>query len=231
MPLLNKCLKLKEGELYHISVEEAPIMKSTPLHIVWREEKKKTVQEEGPMVVIVTPMLQRLSKEEPQLHISNEDWETCIEFLIGQGNPGQINSRQTSRLGSPLLEALDELSPPTGIQDVIWKKFRRYTEYIADEIHKSRKAGVDLPKKVETNPPKPLDTLIKAEQSLSMPCQKDKTSSMEECQQNAIKILRNPPMMTYETSSLSSNMMMKTKDSATTMKNSKSKEKQLCHSV
>jgi len=47
---------------------------------------------------------------------------------------------------------------------VIWKKFRRYAEYITDEVHKSRKAGVDLPKK-----------------SLSMPHQKDETSSMEEC--------------------------------------------------
>jgi len=112
MPPLNKCLKLKEEELCHTSVEEVLIMKSTPLSIAWREEKKKTVQEEGLTVAIVMPMLQRLSKEEPQLCISNEDWETCIEFLIGQGNPGQINSRQTSRLGRLLSEALDELSPP-----------------------------------------------------------------------------------------------------------------------
>ena len=53
-----------------------------------------------------------------------------------------------------LLEALDELSPPIGIQDMIWRKFRRYAKYIADEIHESGKAGVDLPKRVDANPPK-----------------------------------------------------------------------------
>jgi len=39
MPPLQKQTKLKEEASETTLAEEAPMMKSTPLHIVWREEK------------------------------------------------------------------------------------------------------------------------------------------------------------------------------------------------
>jgi len=136
----------------------------------------------GPTVAIVIPMLQKIAKDAPQSIMSSEDWIKCLRYVAGQRRPGQLYLTQAIQAERPLSEALDELSPPIGIQDMTWRKFRSYTKYIADEIHKSRKAGVDLPKRVEANPPKTPDMLIKAEWSLSMPCQKDKTSSTEGCQ-------------------------------------------------
>jgi len=65
MPPLQKQTKLKE-ESETTLVDEAPMMKSTPLHIVQREEKQKAVQEKGLTVVIVVPMLQRIAKNAPE---------------------------------------------------------------------------------------------------------------------------------------------------------------------
>jgi len=67
MPPLQKQTKLKEELSETTLAEEAPMMKSTPLHIVWREEKCKAVQEKGPTVAIVVPMLQRIAKDAPEL--------------------------------------------------------------------------------------------------------------------------------------------------------------------
>jgi len=50
----------------------------------------------------------------------------------------------------------------------------------AEGIEKKR-VGLDLPQVEKGEPPSSPDTLIKAEQSLTMPCQDDKTSSMEGC--------------------------------------------------
>jgi len=62
-PPLQKQLKLKEEDKEMTLAEEVLMMKSTPLCIAWREEKLKEIEEKRPMVVLVIPMLQRLTKE------------------------------------------------------------------------------------------------------------------------------------------------------------------------
>ena len=47
MPSLQKQTKLKEESSETMSAEKALIMKSTSLHIAWREEKWKAVQKKG----------------------------------------------------------------------------------------------------------------------------------------------------------------------------------------
>ena len=77
MPPLQKQMKLKEESSETKSVE-APIIKSTPLHIVQREEKKKAVQKKGLTVAIVIPMLQRIAKDVPDYIMPSEDWMKCM---------------------------------------------------------------------------------------------------------------------------------------------------------
>jgi len=56
-------------------------------------------------------------------------------------------------------------------------------------------------------PPSSPDTLIKAEQSLTMPHQEDEMSSMEGRQWKAVERLKNPPVMIEEMSQSLSNRM------------------------
>jgi len=70
-------------------------------------------------------------------------------------------------------------------------------------IEEEKRVGLD-PQVVKGEPPSSPDMLRKAEQSLTMPHQEDKTSSMEGCRQKAIKRLRNPPVMIEETSNRTS---------------------------
>jgi len=61
-----------------LSVDEAPITKSTPWHIVQREEKKKSVQKTGLTVALVVPMLQQLAKDVQEYIMPSEDWTKCM---------------------------------------------------------------------------------------------------------------------------------------------------------
>ena len=103
-----------------------------------------------------------------------------------------------------LSETLDRLEPPKGIDEAAWEGFKGNTIYVAEKIKKEEWVGLGLQQAAKEEPPSSLDMLIKAEQSL--------TSSMEGHQQNAIKRLKNPPVMTEEVSASSSNRMNKKKD-------------------
>jgi len=94
MPPLQKQMKLKEGSSEATLAEEVLMMKSTPLCIVWREEKCKVVQKKEPTVVIVVPMLQRIAKDAPEYVMSSEDWMKCMWYMAGQRRPGQLYSTQ-----------------------------------------------------------------------------------------------------------------------------------------
>jgi len=115
-PPLQKQTKLKE-ESETTSVEEAPMMKSTPLHIAQREEKQKVVQEKGLMVAIVVPMLQRIAKNAPEYIMPSEDWMKCMRYMAGQRKPGQLYLMQAIEVEILLSEALDRLEPPKGIDE------------------------------------------------------------------------------------------------------------------
>jgi len=78
-----------------------------------------------------------------------------------------------------LSEAFDRLEPLNKIDEVAWEGFKGHTIYMAEEIEKKKRVGLDLPQAAKGEPPSSLATLIKAEQSLTMPCQEDETSSME----------------------------------------------------
>jgi len=83
---------------------------------------------------------------------------------------------------------------------------------MANEIKEKKLVGLSLPHVAKEEPPSSPDTLIKVEQSLTMPHQKDKTSSMEGCRRNAIERLKNPLVMTEEMSPSLSNRTNKKKD-------------------
>jgi len=81
----------------------------------------------------------------------------------------------------PLSEAFDRLEPPNEIDEAAWEGFKGHTIYVAEEIEKEKRVGLDLPQVAKGEPLSSPDTLIKVEQSLTMPCQEDKMSSMEGC--------------------------------------------------
>jgi len=81
----------------------------------------------------------------------------------------------------PLSEAFNRLEPPNKINEVALEGFKGHAIYMAEGIEKEKRVGLDLPQAVKEEPPSSLDMLIKAEQSLAMPCQEDETSSMEGC--------------------------------------------------
>jgi len=136
--------------------------------------------------------------------MSSEDWTKCMQYIAGQRKPGQLYSMQAIEVEVPLSEAFNRLEPPNGIDEAAWEGFKGHAIYVAEGIEKKR-VGLDLPQAAKGEPPSSLDTLIKAEQSLTMPHQDDETSSMEGCQQKAIKRLKNCPVTIEETSQSSSN--------------------------
>jgi len=77
-----------------------------------------------------------------------------------------------------LSEAFDRLELPNEIDEVAWEGFKGHAIYMAEGIERKR-VGLDLPQVAKGEPPSSPDTLIKVEQSLTMPCQEDETSSME----------------------------------------------------
>ena len=88
-----------------------------------------------------------------------------------------------------LSEAFDRLELPNELDEAAWEGFKCHTIYVAEGIDKEKRVGLDLPQVAKGDPPSSPDTLIKVEQSLtmphqedemsSMPCQEDETSSME----------------------------------------------------
>jgi len=133
--------------------------------------------------------------------------------MAGQRRPSQLYSKQAIEAEILLSEALDDrLEPPKGIDEAAWEGFKGHTEYVENEIEEEKLVGLSLPQVVKEGPPSFLDMLIKAEQSLTMPHQKDETSLMEGHQQNAIKRLKNPLVMTEETSPSLSNRTNNKKD-------------------
>jgi len=150
-------------------------------------------------------MLQQLAKDVQEYIMSSKDWTKCMRYVAGQRKPGQLYLTQAIEAEVPLSEAFDRLEPPNGIDEAAWEGFKGHAIYVAEGMEKEERVGLDLPQAVKGEPPSSLDTLIKAEQSLTMPCQDDETSSMEGCQWKAIERLKNPPVMMEETSQLSSN--------------------------
>jgi len=135
----------------------------------------------------------------------SEDWTKCMQYIAGQRKPGQLYLTQAIEAEVLLSEAFDRLEPPNEIDEAAWKGFKGHAIYVAEEIEKDKRVGLDLPQVEKGEPPSSLDMLIKVEQSLTMPCQEDETSSMEGCQWKAIEILNNLPVMIEETSQSSSN--------------------------
>jgi len=112
----------------------------------------------------------------------SKDWTKCMRYVAGQRKPGQLYLMQAIEVEIPLSEALDRLEPPKGIDEAAWENFEGHAIYVAEKIEKEEQVGLGLPQAVKEELPSSLDILIKVEQSLTMPCQKDKTSSMEGCQ-------------------------------------------------
>jgi len=130
-------------------------------------------------VVIGVPMLQRIAKDAPEYIVSNEDWTKCMWYVAGQRRHRQLYLKQAIEAEILLSEVLDRLEPLKGIDEVAWEGFKGHTEYVANEIEEGKLVGLSLPQVVKEEPPSSLDMLIKVEQSLTMPFQKDETSSME----------------------------------------------------
>jgi len=129
MPPLQKQMKLKE-ESETMLADKAPMMKSTPLHIAQREQKQKVLQEKGPTVAIVVPMLQRIAKDAPEYIMPSEDWMKCMRYMAGQRKPSQLYLMQAIEAEILLSEALDRLEPPKGIDEVAWEGFKGHAIYM-----------------------------------------------------------------------------------------------------
>ena len=69
-----------------------------------------------------------------------------------------------------LSEAFDRLEPPNEIDEAAWEGFKGHTIYVAEEIEKEKRVGLDLPQAAKGEPLSSPDMLIKVEQSLTMPC-------------------------------------------------------------
>jgi len=104
-----------------------------------------------------------------------------MRYVAGQRKPGQLYSTQAMEVGVPPSEAFNRLEPPNGIDEAAWEEFKGHAIYVAEGIKKEKRIGLDLPQVVKGESPSSPDMLIKAEQSLTMPCQDDETSSMEGC--------------------------------------------------
>jgi len=130
-------------------------------------------------VAIVVPMLQRISKDAPEYIMPSEDWMKCMRYVARQRKPSQLYLMQAIEAEILLSEALDKLEPPKGVNEVAWEGFKGHTIYMAEKIEKEEWVGLGLLQAAKEEPPSSPDTLIKAEQSLTMPCQKNKTSSIE----------------------------------------------------
>jgi len=178
-PPLQKQMKMKEEPSEMMLADEAPMTKSTPRCIVQREEKKKSVRKTGLTVVLVVPMLQRLAKDVQECIMPSEDWTKCMRYVAGQRKPGQLYLMQAIEVKVPLSEAFNRLEQPNEIDEVAWEGFKGHTIYVAEEIEKEKRVGLDLPQAAKGEPPSSPDTLIKVEQSLTMPHQEDEMSSME----------------------------------------------------
>jgi len=103
------------------------------------------VQEKGPMVVIVVPMLQRIAKDAPEYIMPSEDWMKCMRYMAGQRKPIQLY----------LTQALDRLEPPKGIDEVAWEGFKGHAIYVAEKIEKEEQVGLGLPQVVKEEPQAP----------------------------------------------------------------------------
>jgi len=128
---------------------------------------------------LVVPMLQRLAKDVQEYIMPSKDWTKCMQYVAGQRKPGQLYSMQAIEAEVPLSEAFNRLEPPNEIDEVAWEGFKGHAIYVAEETEKEKRVGLDLPQAAKGEPPSSPDMLIKAEQSLTMPCQEDETSSME----------------------------------------------------
>jgi len=110
-----------------------------------------------------------------------------MHVIHSRRKPGQLYLMQAIEAEVPLSEAFDRLEPPNRIDETEWEGFKGHAIYVAEGIEKEKRVGLDLPQAAKGEPPSSLDTLIKAEQSLTMPRQEDEMSSIEGCQWKALK--------------------------------------------
>jgi len=103
-----------------------------------------------------------------------------MQYVAGQRKPSQLYSMQAIEVEVPLSEAFNRLELPNGIDEAAWEGLKGHAIYVAEGIERKR-VGLDLLQAAKGEPPSSPDMLIKVEQSLMMPCQHDKTSSMEGC--------------------------------------------------
>jgi len=114
-------------------------------------------------------MLQRLANNVQEYMMSSDNWTTCLQYVVGQRKLGQLYLLQAKAVEVPLKEHFNKLEPPEGIEGTKWEGFKGYALYVAEEIEKERRVGLDLPQKVKEEPPSSPDMLIKVKKSFMMP--------------------------------------------------------------
>jgi len=68
-----------------------------------------------------------------------------MQYAAGQRKPGQLYLMQAIEAEVPLSEAFDRLEPPNEIDEVAWEGFKGHTIYMAEEIEKEKRVGLDPP--------------------------------------------------------------------------------------
>jgi len=86
----------------------------------------------------------------------------CTRVIAGQRKPGQLYLTQAIEAEVLLSEAFNRLELPNEIDEAAWEGFKGHAIYMAEEIEKEKRVGLDLPQAAKGEPPSSLDTLIKA---------------------------------------------------------------------
>ena len=142
--------------------------------------------------------MQRLQASGPGPGYNPEVWGHFVRYL---GTLGDFQG------DGSILDCLKAMDPPSGHSSWEWSSFvwivRREFSSLHEECTERTSFSLKETPKMESNTSTP-DMLRKAEDSLMMPHQPDKTSSMEEQQFNATHRIRNPLATNNVTSSSSS---------------------------
>ena len=121
-------------------------------------------------------MLQKLEDAHRRPGFTEADWMTFVHYLAGITS--LIEFEDMTDLDEPIMERLRWLMPPAGRETWEWSAFINYAMEIDRE---SRDQGNNtLAKMMKGEEPSLHDTLQRAEESLMLPHQPDKTSSVED---------------------------------------------------
>ena len=74
----------------------------------------------------------------------SKDWTKCMRYVAGQRKPSQLYLTQAIEAEVLLSEAFERLELPNEIDEVAWEGFKGHAIYVAEEIEKEKRVGLDV---------------------------------------------------------------------------------------